>query len=119
MYVCNYDVTDVAILAPNWGTIQLYLDAGSNAAYYSVMPKRSSTKKIADINLLAASVVARATEESAPAVKPEKNPAAVALGRLGGLKGGKARAEKLTAKKRSEIAKKAAEARWAKPVGQE
>jgi len=42
----------------------------------------------------------------------KKNPAAVALGRLGGLKGGKARAEKLTAKKRSEIAKKAAAARW-------
>ena len=41
-----------------------------------------------------------------------KNPAAVALGRLGGLKGGKARAEKLSAKKRSAIAKKAARARW-------
>lgn len=41
-----------------------------------------------------------------------KNPAAVALGRLGGLKGGKARAEKLSAKKRAQIAKKAAEARW-------
>lgn len=47
--------------------------------------------------------------------KPEKNPAAVALGRLGGLKGGKARADKLSPKKRSEIAKKAAEARWNKP----
>jgi len=43
-----------------------------------------------------------------------KNPAAVALGRLGGLKGGKARATKLSAEKRSEIAKKAAEARWHK-----
>jgi hypothetical protein len=42
----------------------------------------------------------------------EKNPAAVALGRLGGLKGGKARAIKLSAKKRSEIARKAAQARW-------
>lgn len=41
-----------------------------------------------------------------------KNPNAVALGRLGGLKGGKARAEKLSARKRSEIAKKAAKARW-------
>jgi hypothetical protein len=41
-----------------------------------------------------------------------KNFAAVELGRLGGLKGGKARAEKLTAKKRSEIAKKAAKNRW-------
>lgn len=43
-----------------------------------------------------------------------KNPAAVALGRLGGLKGGKARAKKLSAKKLSEIAKKAAKARWKK-----
>ena len=44
--------------------------------------------------------------------QPQKNPAAVALGRLGGLKGGKARAAKLSAKKRKAIAKKAAEARW-------
>ena len=46
--------------------------------------------------------------------KPEKNPAAVELGRLGGLKGGKARAAKLSANKRKEIARKAAEARWSK-----
>ena len=44
----------------------------------------------------------------------EKNPAAVALGKLGGAKGGKARAEKLTPEQRSEIARKAAKARWAK-----
>lgn len=44
--------------------------------------------------------------------KPEKNPAAVALGRLGGLKGGKARANKLSPKKRTEIARKAARMRW-------
>jgi len=43
-----------------------------------------------------------------------KNPAAVALGRLGGLKGGKARAEKLSPKRRSAIAKKAAKTRWKK-----
>jgi len=41
-----------------------------------------------------------------------KNPAAVALGHLGGLKGGKARAEKLSAERRSEIASKAAQTRW-------
>ncbi len=41
-----------------------------------------------------------------------KNPAAVSLGRLGGLKGGKARAKSLSAKKRKEIAKKAAKKRW-------
>jgi hypothetical protein len=44
----------------------------------------------------------------------EKNPAAVALGRLGGLKGGKARAEKLSPAKRKAIAKKAAAKRWGK-----
>ncbi|MDB4285516.1 hypothetical protein N9903_01265 [bacterium] len=44
----------------------------------------------------------------------KKNPAAVSLGRLGGLKGGVARAKKLTAEQRSEIARKAAKARWAK-----
>ena len=44
--------------------------------------------------------------------KPQKNPAAVALGRLGGLKGGKARAAKLTTKQRKAIAKQAARARW-------
>jgi hypothetical protein len=43
---------------------------------------------------------------------PYKNPAAVTLGRLGGLKGGKARAEALTPEKRKAIAKKAAETRW-------
>lgn len=43
-----------------------------------------------------------------------KNPAAVELGRLGGLKGGKARALKLTAEERSNIARRAAEARWHK-----
>ena len=44
----------------------------------------------------------------------EKNPAAVALGKLGASKGGKARAEKLSPERRKEIAKKASEARWAK-----
>ena len=45
-----------------------------------------------------------------------KNPHAVALGRLGGLKGGPARAKKLSKKKRSEIAQKAAKSRWSKPI---
>lgn len=79
------------------------------------MPNRSSKpKRPRDINQLAKSIVDIATGET-PATKPEdsgKNPAAVALGRLGGLKGGKARAASLTKKKRSEIAKKAAAARW-------
>jgi hypothetical protein len=50
---------------------------------------------------------------AAPAV-PKKNKAAVTLGRLGGLKGGKARAEKLSARKRKAIARKAAAAKWSK-----
>ena len=45
---------------------------------------------------------------------PNKNPKAVTLGRMGGLKGGKARADSLTPEKRREIAKKAAEKRWSK-----
>ena len=52
-------------------------------------------------------------KEEVPAIKP-KNPAAVLLGRLGGLKGGAARAASMTPKKRSEIAAKAAKARWKK-----
>ena len=80
------------------------------------MPKRSSKPK-EDVNQLAARIVAQATGE-APKLKvarddkPAKNPAAVALGRLGGLKGGKARADKLSKRRKSEIASKAAKARW-------
>lgn len=80
------------------------------------MPKRSSIhKQPQDENQLAKSILDLITSEDTEAEpKPEKHPAAVALGRLGGLKGGKARAEKLSAKKRKEIAKKAAKARWEK-----
>jgi hypothetical protein len=53
-------------------------------------------------------------EDTSPSVDDGKNPHAVALGRLGGLKGGKARASKLTKKQRSEIARKAAKTRWSK-----
>ncbi len=53
-------------------------------------------------------------EATEPNPDEGKNPAAVALGRLGGLKGGKARASKLSAKKRKEIAQKAAKKRWSK-----
>ncbi|GBE37816.1 hypothetical protein BMS3Bbin08_00413 [bacterium BMS3Bbin08] len=76
------------------------------------MPKRTSKKATEeqDINLLAKSIIEKATSEG-------KNPAAVALGRLGGLKGGKARAAKLSAKKRKEIAQKAAKARWHRVQG--
>jgi len=75
------------------------------------MPKRSS--KPADVNRRAAAVVAEATSEEPPEDPYEgKDPAAVELGRRGGLKGGKARAEKLSAAERSEIARRAAAVRW-------
>lgn len=67
-----------------------------------------------DLNQIAASIVAQSTGEKPAEVKPEKNAAAVALGRLGGLKGGRARAEKLTAQKRKEIGQAAAAVRWSK-----
>lgn len=78
------------------------------------MPKRSSSSNSRDLNQRAADVVARATGQpiGAPERAPKKNPAAVALGKLGGPKGGKARAAALTPEQRSEIAKKAAAARW-------
>ena len=74
------------------------------------MPKRSSTP--ADVNRRAAAVVAEATSEEPVDPYEGKDPAAVELGRKGGLKGGKARAEKLTAEERSEVARRAAQARW-------
>jgi hypothetical protein len=69
-------------------------------------------KRPRDPNLLALSVVAEATGQAPPQEPDLRNPAAVALGKLGGAKGGKARADKLTAKRRREIANKAAETRW-------
>lgn len=66
-----------------------------------------------DTNQLAKSIVDIATGEKEDTPPDDgKNPAAVALGRLGGQKGGKARAKSLTAKQRSDIAKKAAKKRW-------
>jgi hypothetical protein len=80
------------------------------------MPNRSS-KPRRDVNQPAKSIVDKARGESpAESVEDGKNPAAVALGRLGGLKGGKARAAKMTKKQRTAAAKKAAEARWKKFV---
>jgi hypothetical protein len=75
------------------------------------MPKRS--RKPVDLNRLAASIVGDATDEERDPYEG-KNPAAVELGRLGGKKGGEARAAKLSPEERSEIAKKAAAARWGK-----
>lgn len=80
------------------------------------MPKRSSKS---DLNQSAFATVQAVTGAQGPFVvvppgEQPKNPAAVALGRLGGLKGGKARAASLSKKDRSAIAKKAAQARWKK-----
>jgi len=76
-------------------------------------------KKDHDFAVNAFRVVQEATGQTEPKkAKPSssegKNPNAVALGRLGGLKGGKARGEKLTSERRREIALKAARARWQK-----
>jgi hypothetical protein len=82
------------------------------------MPERSR-KAQRDANQLAKFIVDQSTGEISKEPVPkesvtEKNPAAVALGRLGGLKGGKARADSMTPEKRVEIAQKAAAARWKK-----
>jgi hypothetical protein len=74
------------------------------------MPERS--RKPRDLNQLAKSILDEAVGD---APKSEKDPFAVELGRRGGLKGGKARAESLSPERRKEIARKAAASRWAKP----
>lgn len=74
-------------------------------------------KREKDTNKLAKQIVDLAIgekEKDQQSKDSNKNPHAVALGRLGGLKGGKARAGKLSAERRAEIAKKAAQARWEK-----
>jgi hypothetical protein len=88
------------------------------------MPKRSSKKakkKTADINLIESSIVEQTTaaelfdsEIVKKAIEEGKDPLAVILGKRGGLKGGKARAEQLSAKRRKKIAQDAAKARWKK-----
>lgn len=77
------------------------------------MAKQS--KKPADLNRLAAAIVDDATEDQAEArhQAANKDVAAVELGRRGGKRGGRARAENMTPEERSEAARKAAKARWA------
>lgn len=79
------------------------------------MPERSS-KRPRDVNELAKRLVDEATGD-AEAFDPAagKDPAAVSLGRRGGLKGGRARADRMTPEQRQEAARKAALARWSKP----
>ena len=82
------------------------------------MPNRSRKPKLPDPSLMAAAVLEAVTGETIiakPAIVPDgKDPAAVALGRKGGLKGGKARAASMTKAQRTAAAKKAAAARWGK-----
>lgn len=80
------------------------------------MPTRSSKPyRPRDTNQRAKLIVDLATGQAEDKNPDEgKNPAAVALGRLGGNKGGQARAEKLSPERRAEISKKAAVVRWSK-----
>lgn len=77
------------------------------------MPPMSRPKRPRGANRLAKAIIDLSTGQAVE-VDPDagKDPAAVALGRKGGLKGGKARAEKMTAEERSEAARKAAQAQW-------
>jgi len=77
------------------------------------MPTRAS-KPPKDINELAKYILDVSTGEREKIDPPKKNPAAQALSKLGASKGGKARAQKLSDKKRRAIAAKAAKARWKK-----
>jgi hypothetical protein len=76
--------------------------------------RNRSRKNNNDINIIASRIVGTTTETTTELPAHTKNPAAVALGRLGGKKGGPARAKKLSAIKRKKIAQKAAMARWGK-----
>jgi hypothetical protein len=74
------------------------------------MPDRSRRPR--DPNQLGKLIVDIATGQVEDTASDGKNPAAVELGRKGGLKGGKARAESMTPEQRSEAARKAAQTRW-------
>jgi HEAT repeat protein len=85
------------------------------------MRKRSRKAEAEDINQIATRMVQHvieATEEPDLTDKDARSAAARALGRLGGLKGGPARAAKMTTAERSESASKAAHARWNKKTGE-
>ena len=83
--------------------------------YTCNMKERLRTKKTSrDVNVIAARIVAQTTSQDIPKTNDGKNAYAVALGRMGGLKGGRIRATSLTPERRVEIAKKAAQTRWRK-----
>jgi len=78
---------------------------------------RNPTKASSDVNQNAFRLMLEATGQAPKTAPPIKNPAAVALGKLGGAKGGAARAAALSPAKRKAIAKKAAKSRWAAKDG--
>ena len=82
------------------------------------MQKRSSKQGPKDLNEMAFRVAGEAIGEIEPTQPRKRNPAAVELGRAGGLSGGKARTAKLSASKRSEIARKAAMMRSSRHKGE-
>ena len=88
------------------------LERSRRGIFSDMSRKPSKRAQPLDVNQLASSIVEQVTDEAK--AHPEKNPAAVALGRLGGLKGGRARAARLSPSRRKAIAKKAAKARWSK-----
>ena len=77
------------------------------------MSEPRKKKRPRDMNQLAYHIVQEATGQAPAEQLDTRNPAAVALAKLGASKGGKARAEKLSARKRKQIARKAADVRWA------
>jgi len=77
------------------------------------MPRRLRKQPPSDPVQAAHSIFAQLTGEESRIVPPEKNAAAVALGKLGGAKGGKKRAAGMTSEERKDAARRAAEARWA------
>jgi hypothetical protein len=78
------------------------------------MPSRASKKTVLDELEATNSLAARIVEQTTGQPQPVKNPFAVALGRLGASKGGKARAASLSSRRKAAIARAAAQARWSK-----
>jgi hypothetical protein len=99
---------------PTRKAVERWETEGGATAEGPQTPKRK--KRPRDANQLAKSIVDIATgetEDREPTPEEQgKDPAAVSLGRRGGLRGGKARAAKLSPRRRAQIAKKAARARW-------
>ena len=92
------------------------MTGSGDVRHTEAMPRRSSKPKDHDFVTVARSVVEKSIGEKLTGLplekEPEKNPHAVALGRLGGQKGGKARGEKLSKRRKVQIARLAAKARW-------